>query len=330
MREIEIGALGYDGVNALDLVGPLEAFAVANVFAAEAGARVRYKTCVIGLDRGNFTAESGVVFAPQCTLAEAPALDTLIIAGGSGLRRPETTRRVADWLAQHAERMRRVATVCTGIYGLAPTGLLDGREVATHWRFADDLAKRYPKLRVDGDAIFVKDGRYYSSAGVTAGIDLALALIEADAGPALALAVARDLVVYLKRPGGQAQYSEPLRFQAQGDHRFADLAVWVTANLEADLSVAALAERACLSERQFRRRFRDAFGCAPADWVEQLRLTEARQRLDRSTAPIERIAESVGFRSGDAFRRAFERRFGLSPSVYRARFGAANTIPFTA
>jgi len=323
MKRLDIGMLGYEGVNAVDLVGPLEAFSQATVFAAEAGRDCGYRLHVIGLDAQPFSAESGVVFMPQYTLTTAPALDTLIVAGGSGLRLPQTNTRVAQWLQTRIGNTRRVATICTGIYGLAPTGALDGRNVTTHWRFAADVARRFPALKVDGDALFTKDGPYYTSAGVTAGIDLALALIEDDLGPAIALAVARDLVVYLKRPGSQAQYSEPLRFQAKADNRFADLTAWASAHLDAELTIDTLAARACLGPRHFSRRFREAFGCTPATWVDHLRLTEARQRLDQAGATVEQVGISVGFRSADAFRRAFERRFGLSPSAYQARFGPA-------
>jgi transcriptional regulator GlxA family with amidase domain len=257
---------------------------------------------------------------PHTTLRDAPPLDTLIVPGGRGLREPATNAKVAEWIAQRADRTRRIATVCTGVYGVAPTGLLDGRRVATHWRFADALATRFPALQVDGNALFLRDGRFYTSGGVTAGIDLALALIEEDHGPQLALRVARELVVYLKRPGGQEQYSEPLKFQMRAADRFADLVAWIDAHPHRDLSVETLAERAHLSTRQFRRRFAAALGCAPAAYVENVRMAEARRRLALRAGTVEAIAVSVGFASADAFRRAFERRFGVPPRDYRARF----------
>jgi len=320
-----IGVLGFDGVNAQDVVGPIEAFTSANSYAADQSQNPPYRVQLIGLDSGAFTSESSLMLMPHCTLVDAPKLDTLIVPGGSGLRVPDVNARVADWLLNNTDGIRRVATVCTGVYGLAPTGLLDGREVTTHWRFAADVASRFPKLKIDGNAIFTKDGRYYTSAGITAGIDLALALIESDLGPAAALAVARDLVVYLMRPGGQAQYSEPLRFQVRAGDRFAELAAWIAAHLDADLSVEVLAQRVCLGTRHFARRFRAEFGCTPAAYVEDLRLSEARRRLTLRGAAIERIATSVGFQSADVFRRAFERRYGLSPQNYRERFGSASS-----
>lgn len=318
-----IGILAYPGVMALDVVGPLDAFAAA----AELGAppTPRYRCLVLGLAAAPFAAESGLLLTPHATLAEAPPLDTLIVPGGRGLREPAIQAPVRDWLRAAAPRCRRVASVCTGIYGLAATGLLDGRRVATHWRFAADVAQRYPRLRVAPDALYVADGPYWTSAGVTAGIDLALALIEADHGPSLALGVARELVVYLKRDGGQAQYSEPLRFQAANRARLADLVTWIEGHLAADLSVEALAARACVSPRHLTRQCRDAFSLAPAELVEVLRLDAARQRLGAGRGTIERVARSVGFRSADVFRRAFERRFGTTPRLYRSRFSLPAT-----
>jgi len=205
---------------------------------------------------------------------------------------------------------------------LGPTGLLNGRKVTTHWRFAADVARRFPDLKVNHDALFLKDGGFYTSGGVTASIDLALALIEEDYGPRVALSVARDLVVYLKRAGGQKQYSEPLEFQINAADRFADLATWMVDHLRENLSLEALSKRACLSPRHFARKFKKAFGGTPAAFVENLRLDEARRRLTERTQTIETVASSVGFQSDDSFRRAFQRKFGVNPSVYRNGFRA--------
>jgi transcriptional regulator GlxA family with amidase domain len=321
MRAKRIGFLGFDGMVALDLIGPLEAFATAVVDDGRGGVLRGYEVIVIGLTR-TFTSDSGVAFTAQRTLQNSPALDTLVIPGGEGIRRPDASAKVAAWLKGRAGKIRRIASVCTGIYGLAAAGLLDGRRVTTHWRFASELALRFPKLKVDPNALFVKDGPMYTSAGVTAGIDLALALIEEDYGPGVALHVARELVVYLKRPGGQEQYSEPLQFQTRSSNRFADLAAWMTGHLQQDLSVEALAQKACLCPRHFSRQFRNAFGNTPGAFVEDLRLSEARRRLAMRGATIESVADSVGFHSPDAFRRVFERRFGVNPSSYRRVFGA--------
>lgn len=322
MPQRRIGILGFDSLQALDLVGPADVFGSDALAAAEFkdGDELPYEVVVIGVRGKKFTASNGVRFTARYRLPTTIALDTLIIPGGSGLRRGDEAGRVARWISARAPRIRRIATVCTGIYGLAPTGLLDGRDVATHWAFVDDLQKRYPKLRVDRDALFHKDGRFYTSAGITAGIDLALAMVEEDLGPEAALAVAREMVVYLKRSGGQNQYSEPLRFQVESSDRFGDLVAWIPLNLRADLSVDALARRACLSVRQFARAFKERFAVTPAAFVEEARLNEACRRLAARRSTIETVARSVGYASDDAFRRAFERRFGVSPGHYRGRF----------
>ena len=324
-----IGILGFDNVQALDLVGPADVFGSDALAAPELrdGGEPPYQVVVIGLHGKKFTASNGVQFTTRHTIPTKIALDTLIVPGGSGLRQGDDAERVAKWIAARAPHIRRIASVCTGIYGLAPTGLLDGRDVATHWAFVDDLQRRYPKLRVDRDALFHKDGRFYTSAGITAGIDLALAMVEEDLGPDAALAIAREMVVYLKRSGGQNQYSEPLRFQVESSDRFAELVAWIPTNLRGDLSVETLARRACLSVRQFSRAFKERFDMTPAAFVEEARLTEACRRLAARRSNIETVARSVGYTSDDAFRRAFERRFGVSPSHYRGRFNLV-TRPF--
>lgn len=325
MAPFRVGLLGYEQANALDLVGPAEAFASALRDNGKGKLERCYEVSIIGLTRRAFVAESGIVFQPTCTIDSAPKLDTLIIPGGGGLRLPEVNRRVARWILEKAKGTRRIASVCTGIYGLAETGLLDGRRVTTHWRFAADVAKRFPKLKMESNALFVKDGQFYSSAGVTSGIDLALALIEEDFGSKMALMVAREMVVYLKRSGGQEQYSEPLQFQTDASDRFAELVAWMTNNPTKPMSVEALARRASLSPRHFFRRFKEHFGSSPAMFVETLRLNEARRRLSAGESSIEGVAESVGFNGADSFRRAFERRFRVTPSKYRRSFGLPAT-----
>ena len=325
-RTRHVGVLGFDGVNAVDVVGPTEVFASAGRTDFTRGeSKGLYQTHLIGLTEEPFTAESGVRFLPDCRLADAPALDTLIVPGGWGLRVASTNTAVSAWLRGRARKIRRVACVCTGVYGLAPTGLLDGRRVTTHWRFAEDLCKQFPQLTVDAKALFIKDGRFYTSGGVTAGIDLALALVEEDLGPRVALEVARELVVFLKRPGGQEQFSEPLRFQVHSADRFADLIAWIAAHLERDLSVPQLAERARLSPRHFSRRFHETFGCTPAQFVDNLRLTAARERLTAAGRTVDSVAASVGFTSADVFRRRFRKRFGVAPKNYRERFATASS-----
>ena len=321
MAPLRVGFLGYEQANALDLVGPAEAFASAFRDNGKGKLERCYEVSIIGLTRQSFVTESGIVFQPTVTIENAPKLDTLIIPGGSGLRAPQINRKVSEWILEKVKVTRRIASVCTGIYGLAATGLLDGRRVTTHWRWAAAVARQFPKLRMHPNALFVKDGQFYSSAGVTAGIDLALALIEEDFGAKVALTVAREMVVYLKRSGGQEQYSEPLQFQTNSSDRFAELVSWMTNNPTAQMSVESLARRASLSPRQFFRRFKEHFGSSPAMFVETLRLNEARRRLSVGESSIENLAESVGFNGADSFRRAFERRFRVTPSKYRRSFG---------
>jgi transcriptional regulator GlxA family with amidase domain len=325
MATRRIGFLGFEGVQALDLVGPSDAFASDALRTAEyaVDGEPPYEIVIIGLRSQRFASSSGVQLRARHVAPANIRLDTLIVPGGSGLRKTGLADEAAAWIATRAPNIRRIASVCTGIYGLAPTGLLDGRAVTTHWSFAADVQRRFPKLRVDSDALYLKDGKFFTSAGVTAGVDLALAMIEEDLGPEAALAVAREMVVYLKRSGGQNQYSEPLRFQVEATDRFADLAAWIPTHLRSDLSVEALAGRACLSVRHFTRAFRARFATTPAAFVEEARLTEACRRLALRRTNIESVARSVGYASDDAFRRAFERRFGVAPRHYRGRFNLA-------
>ncbi|HEY2139291.1 MAG TPA: AraC family transcriptional regulator, partial [Chthoniobacterales bacterium] len=221
MALLRVGFIGYEQANALDLAGPAEAFASALRDTGNGKSERCYEVVIVGLTKRPFATESGLVFQPSTTTHAAPRLDTLIVPGGCGLRRPEVNEKVADWILSRAKTTRRIASVCTGIYGLARTGLLDGRTVTTHWRFAADVARRFPAVKMKSNALFIKEEKFYTAAGVTAGIDLALALIEEDFGPKVALAAAREMVVYLKRSGGQEQYSEPLQFQTQSGDRFA-------------------------------------------------------------------------------------------------------------
>jgi transcriptional regulator GlxA family with amidase domain len=312
---IRIAVLGYPGVQTLDLVGPLDAFAAVN--AVKPGA---YEVATVTLDGEPFQSESRLNITPDCALDAAVPIDTLIVPGGAGLRTPALSAAVAAAILRHAPRCRRIVSICTGIYGVAPTGLLDGCRVTTHWRYAADVVRRFPALAMDCDKIYIQQGSVYTAAGVTAAIDVSLALIQEDYGSQISLSVARDLVVYIKRSGGQRQFSMPLQFQVKAGDRFADLAAWIMAHLSEELPVEVLASRVSLSVRQFTRRFTETFGQSPADLIQSLRLDAARDHLVETNAPIESIAIAVGFRSDDVFRRAFDRRFGVTPSDYRHRF----------
>ncbi len=324
MKTKRIGFVGFDGVVAIDLAGPADAFAIANE--AESDPKPSYEVLIIASSSQPFVSGSGLIFKPQRTFKTAPSLDTLIIPGGSALLKPAINRSVSAFIRARVGSTRRIASVCTGIYGLAATGLLAGRKVTTHWHHAHNVARRFPDLKVNDNAIFIKDGQFYTSGGATAGIDLALSLIEEDYGQQVSLGVARELVVYLKRSGGQEQYSEPLQFQTESVSRFSELATWLHSHLNNDLSVETLAGRACLCPRHFSRRFKTEVGTSPADFVERLRLDEARRRLSAGDNSIENVGMSVGFKSVDAFRRAFERRLGVSPGDYRRRFSSAAKV----
>jgi transcriptional regulator GlxA family with amidase domain len=322
-----IGFIGFDGVGTMEITTAAAAFNCAEIQAEDRGPKQCYEVVIIGLSNRPFVATSGIVFQPHKTFKNAPPLDTLIIPGGKSLTllEPRIAGPVAAFVNARANSTRRIVSVCSGIYGLAMTGLLAGRKVATHWRYAKDVARRFPELRIDDNAIFLKDGPFYTSAGATAGIDLALSLIEEDYGPRVALAVARELIVYLKRSGGQEQYSEPLQFQTQSISRLSELTSWMVSHLHRDLSVEALAAKACLCPRHFSRRFKVEFGTTPADFVERLRLDEARRRLSNGDNSVENVGTSVGFKSADAFRRAFERRLGVNPMDYRRRFATSSS-----
>jgi len=322
MNPKHIVILGYNNIMGLDLVGPLEAFGSAQMKSSRGPGEPCYRVTVAALDTKTFRSEFGLAFTAEVSLSHIREADTLIVPGGRGLREPDAHQKLTAWLLRSGDAVRRIASVCTGIYGLAPSGLLDGRTVSTHWKFASDLAKRFPKLNVDPNSLYRKDGKFWTAAGVTAGIDLSLALIEEDFGPEVALAVARELVVYMKRPGGQEQYSEPLQFQLHSRSHFADLLPWMRGHLDQDLSVEALAARISLCPRQFSRRFAMEFGSSPASFVRRLRLDEARERLSAPDCTVESVARSVGFRDADNFRRAFERSFGIPPREFRGRFKA--------
>lgn len=319
MTPKRIGFVGFDRVTALHLAGPADAFAAAALEDGYNGRIQCYEVYMIGLTSTPFRSESGIVFTPEHTLQTAPELDTIVIPGGSGLRDPETAAAVSSWVLKRFKNTRRIASVCTGIYGLAPTGLLDGREVTTHWRFAGDVARRFPKLKIDHKRLLVKDGPFYTSTGLSAGIDLALSLVSEDYGPHVAGALRRELVMYLARRDADEHPYPPLAFQSRPTDRFGDLVAWIVKNLQADLSVETLARRACMCTSHFNRSFKSVFGTAPAEFVENLRLNEARRRLSKRSKTLHSVGASVGFTSSLAFRRAFERRFGIKPGSYLPR-----------
>ncbi len=260
-------------------------------------------------------------FVPDARLEECEGpIDTLIVAGGTGTRRAEEDDALVEWIADAAKRSRRVASVCTGAFLLARAGLLDGRRATTHWASCADLATRYPAVTVEPDPIFVRDGNVVTSAGVTAGMDLALALVEEDLGREVALEAARWLVVFLQRPGGQAQFSAQLAAQTADRAPLRELQAWIPDHLDEDLTVPALARRSNMSDRNFARAFRRETGMTPAAYVETARVERARIALETGDLPVEAIAGQAGFGTVETMRRAFRRRVGVSPIDYRDRF----------
>jgi transcriptional regulator GlxA family with amidase domain len=317
LRRVEL--LAYPHVQLLDVAGPLQVFATANDLSARTGGAPPYEPHVVARSRRPIAASAGLRMIPE-PLPRDPAVDTLIVAGGPGVGAAAEDPTLCDWLRRRASQARRTASVCTGAFLLAAAGLLDGRRATTHWSFCADLARRYPGITVEPDPIFVQDGNVWTSAGVTAGIDLALALIEQDLGRTRALAVARHLVVFLQRPGGQAQFSAALSLQA-ADDRFGTLNDWMADNLAQDLSLPALAERAGMSERSLIRHYTAAIGTTPARAVERLRVDAACRLVTESRLPIKRVAQRCGFGTEETMRRSFVRLLKISPQEYRARFG---------
>ncbi|MBU9619256.1 GlxA family transcriptional regulator [Burkholderia multivorans] len=311
--------LAFPRAQLLDVSGPLQVFASVNELALERGQPAPYAPRIVAADAGPVETSSGVAVVADSLRSAARGIDTLIVAGGKGVHAASRDVRLVRWVRRQADRARRVASVCTGAFLLAEAGLLDGRRAVTHWTRCDELAARYPNVRVEADPIFIREGALWTSAGVTAGIDLALALVEEDLGRAVALDVARELVVFLKRPGGQAQFSAMLSMQ-RTDDRFGELHAWIAEHLGADLSVPALAERARMSERSFVRHYRASTGRTPARAVEQIRVEAAQRLLGETGWPVKRIAARCGFGSEETLRRSFVRVLGVSPQEYRERF----------
>ncbi|MFD8549832.1 GlxA family transcriptional regulator [Streptomyces sp. NPDC059649] len=318
MEQREVLVVLFDGVQALDVTGPVEVFSGAAQ--AVPGA---YRLRTAALDGGPVRTTSGLTLVPDTTLAAAGPPHTLLVPGGQGTRAPDP--RLVDWLRDNAHRARRKVSVCSGAMLLAEAGLLDGRRATTHWMLCDDLAERFPAVRVEADPIYVRDGDLATSAGVTAGIDLALALVEEDLGRDLALSIARHLVVFLRRPGNQKQFSAQLAAQTAQRRPLRDVQQWITEHPAADLSVDALAARAGLSPRHFARAFRDEVGMTPGRYVDRVRLEAARRCLEDTADGIAQVARHCGYGTPEAMRRAFLRALAASPAEYRRRFQPAPT-----
>lgn len=317
--------LGAPQSQILDLVGPFQVFTRASEILARSHPNEPplYSIEVVTTERGMLLTSCGLRLQAHRTFKQVrSSADTLLIVGGSCVEEGKENAAVVDWLRKAAARSRRVGSICTGAFLLARAGLLNGRHATTHWRYCDLLARRYPAVKVEPDPIFLRDGNVYTSAGVTAGMDMALALVEEDAGSELALQVARELVLYLRRPGGQSQFSAALNLQASDRHPFRDLGAWILEHLRSDLSVDVLASRVGMSPRNFARVFRAEMNTTPAKFVESLRLEAARRRLQESNASLKSVADMCGFRNCDAMRSTFRRVLRVAPGEYRWRFQA--------
>jgi transcriptional regulator GlxA family with amidase domain len=307
--------VAFDHHQALDLIGPNEVFSVASRI--QQGA---YHVEIVA-PRWHFCSWSGVRMEAHSTVAAEPGpIDTLIVAGGDGVRAAQENEELIAWIHRAAANSRRVASVCTGAFLLARAGLLDGHEATTHWSSCHELERLYPHVTVQSAPIFVRSGNVYTSAGVTAGIDLALALVEEDLGPKVARDVARWLVLFLRRPGGQSQFSAALAGQRAEREPLRDLQAWMVDHLDEDLSVPALAVRAHMSPRNFARAFKREVGMTPAAYVEWLRVERARALLETGGEGVDQVARRCGFGTVETMRRVFRRRLGVSPGDYRERF----------
>ncbi|MET9434938.1 DJ-1/PfpI family protein [Streptomyces sp. NPDC006551] len=316
----------FPDVDLLDVTGPAEVFALAN---REAGDRAAYTVRLAGPDDGPVVTSAGVRLLADMAFAEVgAAVDTMLVPGAVELRPEGPVARVDDtvveWVRATAPYARRIASVCVGAHLLAAAGLLDGRRATTHWSTAAQLAADHPRVRVDADPIFVRSGRVWTGAGISTCMDLALALVAEDHGEELALAVARQLVMYLRRQGGQSQFSVPLSRPAAARRDIDELRVFITEHLDDDLSAPALAERMCLSERHFARVFRQETGTSPAAYVEAARVEAARRLLETTDQPLERIAATTGLGSVETLHRAFRKQINTTPASYRRRFRTAS------
>lgn len=317
--------LGYPEAQILDITGPLEVFARSARWLMDKGIsrKPAYTVELVAPVAGAFALSSGIRMLAERSYREVTRADTLLIAGGIGCRPLMDDRDLLQWIRRMAPKVSRLGSVCTGALVLARAGLLQGRPATTHWDYIDQLGAIDGSIQVQRDAIYVRDGDLYTSAGVTAGMDMALAMVESDWGQPTALAVAQELVMFLKRPGGQSQFSSHLAAQFSEDDKLRELQLWLLDHLDRDLSVATLAARVAMSERNFARRFAASVGMTPAQYVSRARLDAARRKLEQNNLPISQVARHCGFGTGETMRRTFVTELGVSPSDYRERFRSA-------
>ncbi|MFD4502902.1 GlxA family transcriptional regulator [Streptomyces sp. NPDC058457] len=310
----------FDGVQSLDVTGPVEVFT-----GAENHTPGSYRIRTASLDGAPVRTSSGLTVVPDGVLSDASDPHTLLVPGGQGTRRSDP--ELVAWLRAHGPLAGRLVSVCTGAVLLAAAGLLDGHRATTHWAYCETLARDHPAVDVDPDPIYVRDGRVATSAGVTSGIDLALALVEEDLGRDVALTVARHLVVFLRRPGNQAQFSAQLAAQTAQREPLREVQQWITEHPDDDLSVEALAARAALSPRHFARAFQAETGTTPGRYVDRVRLEHARRLLEDTGDGVGEVSRASGYGTPEAMRRAFLKALGATPAEYRRRFSPAPVSP---
>jgi transcriptional regulator GlxA family with amidase domain len=324
-RPKQVGLIGFDEVTALQLLAPADAFATAALDDGYGNQIPCYQVHTVGVCSDRFHSDTGLQIQAQHTLRTLPDVDTIVIAGGRGVRRSDVSGKLATWILKNIKAIHRIGAIGTGVHALASTGLLNGREVTTHWRFARDLTREFPRLRIDHRKSFVQDGPYYTSNGLTGGINIALAMIREDYGLHIAQSLEQELTLRLTtpdeenlRPAANAVDNHPI-------DRFSEIVAWVMKNLDADLSVEMLARRACMCPSHFSKVFKSILGESPRDFVRNLRLNEARRKLLRRQKTIRTVSESVGFGKSGGFHEAFQRRFGMRPSRLLDR--VAETTP---
>jgi transcriptional regulator GlxA family with amidase domain len=320
MAQRQVVIVAFPGVQPLDVVGPSEVFAAATRIAETLGRRGGYRVTLASTGGQVVRAESGVGLATEPLPDTSARIDTLLLAGGDGAQTARHDEALIAWISAVAPRCRRVTTVCTGAFLAAQAGLLQGRRVTTHWARADQLAAEFPALAVDPDPIYVRDGKYWTSAGVTAGIDLALALVQDDLGAEVAQVVARWLVMFLHRPGGQTQFASPVWVPRAERSTVRAVQTLVESAPGGDHRLPALAAAAAMSVRHFARVFTDEVGETPGRFVERVRLEAARHELETTNATLDVIAERCGFGTAETLRRVFQRRLNVAPDSYRRRF----------